>query len=169
MHMDAGLNYWLGRLDSNLGMAESKSAALPLGYAPTGGSLPPWRADHSGEAWTDQRPLTAPPACSFDGSAVELSPSWRWRQWARGTNRKAREAGISAAGCSIFVTAPRPGSSIRPWRPDRLARGRSPDWSGISPLSPRLRAIAAIRTSASFKSTRAPSGTRCRNWILAWT
>jgi hypothetical protein len=27
---------WLGRQDSNLGMAESKSAALPLGYAPTG-------------------------------------------------------------------------------------------------------------------------------------
>ncbi len=26
---------WLGRLDSNQGMAESKSAALPLGYAPT--------------------------------------------------------------------------------------------------------------------------------------
>jgi hypothetical protein len=25
---------WLGRQDSNLGMAESKSAALPLGYAP---------------------------------------------------------------------------------------------------------------------------------------
>jgi hypothetical protein len=94
MPMDSGLNYWLGRQDSNLGMAESKSAALPLGYAPTGGSLPPWRADHSGEAWTDQRPLTPPHACSFDGSAVELSPSWRCRQWARGTNRKAREAGI---------------------------------------------------------------------------
>ena len=29
---------WLGRQDSNLGMAESKSAALPLGYAPSGGS-----------------------------------------------------------------------------------------------------------------------------------
>jgi hypothetical protein len=28
-------NVWLGRLDSNQGMAESKSAALPLGYAPT--------------------------------------------------------------------------------------------------------------------------------------
>ena len=28
-------NSWLGRLDSNQGMAESKSAALPLGYAPT--------------------------------------------------------------------------------------------------------------------------------------
>jgi thiazoline dehydrogenase / protease len=28
-------NSWLGRQDSNLGMAESKSAALPLGYAPT--------------------------------------------------------------------------------------------------------------------------------------
>ncbi len=26
---------WLGRQDSNLGMAESKSTALPLGYAPT--------------------------------------------------------------------------------------------------------------------------------------
>src|SRR5215471_4757794 len=30
---------WLGRQDSNLGMAESKSAALPLGYAPTGKRL----------------------------------------------------------------------------------------------------------------------------------
>src|SRR4026209_1187846 len=29
---------WLGRQDSNLGMAESKSAALPLGSAPSGGS-----------------------------------------------------------------------------------------------------------------------------------
>ena len=28
---------WLGRQDSNLGMAESKSAALPLGYAPAAG------------------------------------------------------------------------------------------------------------------------------------
>jgi hypothetical protein len=28
---------WLGRLDSNQGMAESKSAALPLGYAPSRG------------------------------------------------------------------------------------------------------------------------------------
>src|SRR5215204_1488258 len=40
---------WLGRQDSNLGMAESKSAALPLGYAPSGGAIPAaWRADHSG-------------------------------------------------------------------------------------------------------------------------
>ena len=30
------MNYWLGREDSNLRMAEPKSAALPLGYAPTG-------------------------------------------------------------------------------------------------------------------------------------
>src|SRR3954469_25770927 len=29
---------WLGREGSNLRMAESKSAALPLGYAPTGRS-----------------------------------------------------------------------------------------------------------------------------------
>ena len=31
------LSAWLGREGSNLRMAESKSAALPLGYAPTGG------------------------------------------------------------------------------------------------------------------------------------
>jgi hypothetical protein len=34
------LKQWLGRQDSNLGMAESKSAALPLGYAPTGAGEP---------------------------------------------------------------------------------------------------------------------------------
>ena len=28
------IGVWLGREDSNLRMAESKSAALPLGYAP---------------------------------------------------------------------------------------------------------------------------------------
>ena len=38
------LKHWLGRQESNLGMAESKSAALPLGYAPS--EMPPecrWR------------------------------------------------------------------------------------------------------------------------------
>jgi hypothetical protein len=38
------LGGWLGRLDSNQGMAESKSAALPLGYAP----MPTGRASYSG-------------------------------------------------------------------------------------------------------------------------
>ena len=41
---------WLGRQDSNLGMAESKSAALPLGYAPPGakaGLAFARRRDHS--------------------------------------------------------------------------------------------------------------------------
>src|SRR6187402_2660233 len=33
--------FWLGRLDSNQGMAESKSAALPLGYAPMPSECPP--------------------------------------------------------------------------------------------------------------------------------
>ena len=46
---------WLGRQDSNLGMAESKSAALPLGYAPSGGVRAPRRADHSGAISPDQR------------------------------------------------------------------------------------------------------------------
>src|SRR5262245_1059678 len=37
---------WLGRLDSNQGMAESKSAALPLGYAPSAMWLD--AGDHTG-------------------------------------------------------------------------------------------------------------------------
>jgi hypothetical protein len=36
---------WLGRLDSNQGMAESKSAALPLGYAPKPAQEKPWPLD----------------------------------------------------------------------------------------------------------------------------
>ena len=40
---------WLGRLDSNQGMAESKSAALPLGYAPsTMAKRSIVKADHTG-------------------------------------------------------------------------------------------------------------------------
>jgi hypothetical protein len=51
---------WLGREDSNLRMAESKSAALPLGYAPSGGgAAAAARADHSGGMSPDQRPVPA--------------------------------------------------------------------------------------------------------------
>ncbi len=43
---------WLGRKESNLRMAESKSAALPLGYAPMAPRRPPGGeeggAEHSG-------------------------------------------------------------------------------------------------------------------------
>ena len=42
----------LGRSDSNQGMAGSKSAALPLGYAPKLADLPP---DHNGAPCSDQR------------------------------------------------------------------------------------------------------------------
>ncbi len=38
---DAG---WLGREDSNLRMAEPKSAALPLGHAPSATSIKPAQA-----------------------------------------------------------------------------------------------------------------------------
>ena len=53
------MKYWLGREDSNLRMAESKSAALPLGYAPPDRGNArrlnrPGRADHSGEPVFDQ-------------------------------------------------------------------------------------------------------------------
>src|SRR5262245_5060490 len=47
---------WLGRQDSNLGMAESKSAALPLGYAPSRATcVGKWRADHTQATAPDQR------------------------------------------------------------------------------------------------------------------
>jgi hypothetical protein len=46
---------WLGRQDSNLGMTESKSVALPLGYAPSESTV--WRPDHSGRGCADQRVL----------------------------------------------------------------------------------------------------------------
>jgi hypothetical protein len=50
---------WLGRQDSNLGMAESKSAALPLGYAPMHRrigrrAIAGGRAEHSGAISADQ-------------------------------------------------------------------------------------------------------------------
>ncbi len=53
---------WLGRLDSNQGMAESKSAALPLGYAPSRHASADGvlvkasrrRADHTGRTHRDQ-------------------------------------------------------------------------------------------------------------------
>ena len=51
---------WLGRLDSNQGMAESKSAALPLGYAPSHRRIagrrrgPIGGAHHSGVIFADQ-------------------------------------------------------------------------------------------------------------------
>jgi hypothetical protein len=54
---------WLGRQDSNLGMAESKSAALPLGYAPIAKSRRPYR-----QSWglATKRPVST---LSLDGAA----------------------------------------------------------------------------------------------------
>src|ERR1017187_8596877 len=54
---------WLGREESNLRMAESKSAALPLGYAPilendAEACIHAHRADHSGGGLPDQCPLS---------------------------------------------------------------------------------------------------------------
>src|SRR5215813_6748096 len=49
---------WLGRQDSNLGMAESKSAALPLGYAPKCATFfreaaaGPYRRDRAGSMFS---------------------------------------------------------------------------------------------------------------------
>src|SRR5215813_200813 len=58
-----GSGHWLGREDSNLRMAESKSAALPLGYAPTtAGGYP-------------QRPFPAirPPAAHHQSGSAAAS------------------------------------------------------------------------------------------------
>jgi hypothetical protein len=55
-------NNWLGREDSNLRMAESKSAALPLGDAPTPLFIPgcrPRRPDHNARRDKPQPMLAA--------------------------------------------------------------------------------------------------------------
>jgi hypothetical protein len=66
---------WLGRQDSNLGMAESKSAALPLGYAPPTHEM---RArDDSDGAPGDQRPrLPGLGADAITRAASECSAAW---------------------------------------------------------------------------------------------
>jgi hypothetical protein len=48
---------WLGREDSNLRMAESKSAALPLGYAP-------------------MHTAGLPPALAFGARKITARPPW---------------------------------------------------------------------------------------------
>src|SRR5262249_32106162 len=66
---------WLGRQDSNLGMAESKSAALPLGYAPirTNSSA----RDDSGGTPGDQRPrLPGSDRDAITRAASECSAAW---------------------------------------------------------------------------------------------
>ncbi len=53
---------WLGRQDSNLGMAESKSAALPLGYAPKPlKTVPPIRGEARGRCTIVKAPLKGNP------------------------------------------------------------------------------------------------------------
>jgi hypothetical protein len=69
---------WLGREDSNLRMAESKSAALPLGYAPTGQA---GYRESRGAAINSLRPgwgrAEAPGAAFF---AVSRLSSLHWRR-----------------------------------------------------------------------------------------
>ena len=55
---------WLGREDSNLRMAESKSAALPLGYAP--------------KAPTDYRQLARSPAAAAHHNGARAPDQLRW-------------------------------------------------------------------------------------------
>src|SRR6478735_557599 len=55
---------WLGREGSNLRMAESKSAALPLGYAPTRDGRRTGR-----KAWPSAPPIAASPVTGNGGNA----------------------------------------------------------------------------------------------------
>ncbi len=56
---------WLGREDSNLRMAESKSAALPLGYAPMHCRIAAGRTPAAG------RNITAPPRGINDDATID--------------------------------------------------------------------------------------------------
>lgn len=69
---------WLGRQDSNLGMAESKSAALPLGYAPTtGGHHILARLASRNDPWSSRFGASASPspARTSDRNRGAISPS----------------------------------------------------------------------------------------------
>src|SRR5216683_2262213 len=72
---------WLGRQDSNLGMAESKSAALPLGYAPKR-CVCLSRARYSGAVRHDQC-IPARPGGRFGSGTcpARLTPSPRRLDW----------------------------------------------------------------------------------------
>src|SRR3984893_9944360 len=72
---------WLGRQDSNLGMAESKSAALPLGYAPTACMAANYRESSSA--------ATKPPAAHHQRGSAAASAS-RARSAAPRSRKRAK-------------------------------------------------------------------------------
>ena len=67
---------WLGRQDSNLGMAESKSAALPLGYAPTNRNVPLRAARFNGRFVTRALGLKHGIGPAKHGRQSECSAVW---------------------------------------------------------------------------------------------
>src|SRR5947209_8758091 len=75
---------WLGREDSNLRMAESKSAALPLGYAPMLRSLRR-SAEHSGAMSANQRPYSAA-RLHPRKRMIQYSPHFKCQSWCRPEN-----------------------------------------------------------------------------------
>ena len=107
-------NGWLGREGSNLRMAESKSAALPLGYAPTGrneGRIDPLDRLRQRRSIEGVAPFQQP-----DGRiSVQNQASWRYPLcWVISLD----------APRAVFVPSGPPNTAIGELRPPRF-RGKT--------------------------------------------
>jgi hypothetical protein len=126
---NAGMG-WLGREGSNLRMAESKSAALPLGYAPTGRNRDRQR-DPGGQP---ARPPPAPPV--YRGTSA-ISTGWKRQIHPKSGPSRAPPSKAFCFGCLVGGLVERPG------RVSALPRG-----GRISPIGelrePRFRGNTAV-------------------------
>jgi hypothetical protein len=110
-------NAWLGREDSNLRMAESKSAALPLGYAPT-----------------RRRGCLGLGGKRADNSSGFSMPQWPKARFCLKTSRRDRRPG--AMSVVRWTLASQTGTLTRS-RGSGPAGRRSPRHGGHGPPEPR--------------------------------
>ena len=100
---------WLGREDSNLRMAESKSAALPLGDAPSCPAVAQRVADHSSLGPWPQRLAGLRPCPRRHAAALYLTA--RMRRIGREIAREPPPPHSAAARVSMFSASQRSASS----------------------------------------------------------
>jgi hypothetical protein len=148
---------WLGRLDSNQGMAESKSAALPLGYAPMRG------ADHNGAAAGRQlvragtRGRGAPAALNVHRCAAFhyiLGRMPQSRSWRNGMRRDAPRRRAGRVACPAFTVRSR--AAVR-----GAKAGVSSHWASTWASTGASTRIARRLTHRSKRGDIGPSGRPC--------
>src|SRR3984893_15090749 len=139
---------WLGRQDSNLGMAESKSAALPLGYAPTACVAANYRESAAA--------ATKPPEAHHQrgSAAARASPA---RSAAPGSPKRAKHV----APLPLIRAIKAPGSAPRLASTTPIS-GTRPIAASVRSLRHRINIWASPTTSAGIGSNRpdSPKGPR---------